>query len=828
MSLRTARKNVVTRAVMIALAATSMTTVQAIAQEGAEEVERIAVTGSRINRTDVETASPVTVISSDFIAKSGFTSVQEILSMQPAASGMSLGATSNNGSGGSATVNLRGMGVQRTLVLLNGRRMVASGTGADSSVDLNTIPVSMIQSIEILKDGASAVYGSDAIAGVVNIITKKDFEGTEITADGSITDKGDGESGGFSILHGSELAGGNIVVGVQYSNRGEVIQSDRDFVPAGKSSFVPGGSLGGMVPDAEGGWRELEDSDKYDYTDDSYAQTPNELLSLFTTFNTEIADDTELSIDFMYTRRESNQQMAPQPANIDLNVCQPGQYNIGNCINVGEVLIPELDTLNYRRRMTDAGPRIYAQETDTYRASVGLVGYLSNDTQWDMSATYGRNDSKDSVANSIHAANMEDSIYNHQDDWFSGTPMDNDFLASEGVMYTEQNEGGNEQFTLAAGFSGINESDIGYAVGVESRFESGYYTPDLITQLGQSTASQQDPTEGNYSVQSLYGEISVPVTDSFTVEAATRYDNYSTFGGAATWKLGATYSITDGLMLRAVAATGFRAPSVSELFGGNSGSFDYLSDPWENAQDAQIEVNYTSDPDLQPEESESFTAGVVWEITDGLSTTVDYWKFDITNAISRVNVQAEMNKCIDGDQVACATININKDGQGELDDMTSALTNIGQQNTSGIDWNVSYTAGIFRVMLDTTYLIEFVEDGISYEGTIDGNMGGYSQLKTNLTVSADITEDLNLLYTANYIQGMDGDDGGDFFTTDDVIYHNISTAYHINDAWQVTGGIKNLFDTEPEEVPNGNDMNTVPNIYDVIGRTFFVNTTYKF
>ena len=821
MSLRTARKNVVTRAVMIALAATSMTTVQAIAQEGAEEVERIAVTGSRINRTDVETASPVTVISSDFIAKSGFTSVQEILSMQPAASGMSLGATSNNGSGGSATVNLRGMGVQRTLVLLNGRRMVASGTGADSSVDLNTIPVSMIQSIEILKDGASAVYGSDAIAGVVNIITKKDFEGTEITADGSITDKGDGESGGFSILHGSEVAGGNIVVGVQYSNRGEIIQSDRDFVPPGESSFIPGGTLGGMMPDGNGGFKPRDES--YDYTDDSYAQTPNELLSLFTTFNTEIADDTELSIDFMYTRRESNQQMAPQPANIDLDTdLLDDKYTDQFKDEDGNTP----DTLNYRRRMTDAGPRIYAQETDTYRASVGLVGYLSNDTQWDMSATYGRNDSKDSVANSIHAANMEQSIYNHQDDWFSGDPMDNDFLASEGIMYTEENQGGNEQFTLAAGFSGINESDIGYAIGVESRFESGYYTPDLITQAGESTASQQDPTEGNYSVQSLYGEISVPVTDSFTVEAATRYDNYSTFGGAATWKLGATYSITDGLMLRAVAATGFRAPSVSELFGGNSGSFDYLSDPWGNAQDAQIEVNYTSDPDLQPEESESFTAGVVWEITDGLSTTVDYWKFDITNAISRVNVQAEMNKCEGGDLVACETINITP--TGDLSEMTSALTNIGQQNTSGIDWNVSYTAGIFRVMLDTTYLLEFVEDNISYEGTIDGNMGGYSQLKTNLTISADITEDLNLLYTANYIQGMEGVDYGDVFTTDDVIYHNISTAYHINDAWQVTGGIKNLFDTEPEEVPNGNDMNTVPNIYDVIGRTFFVNTTYKF
>jgi len=835
MSLRTARKNLVNRAVMISLAAASVTSIQAFAEEGIEEVERIAVTGSRINRTDIETASPVTVISSDFITKSGFTSVQEILSMQPAASGMSLGSTSNNGSGGSATVNLRGMGVQRTLVLLNGRRMVASGTGADSSVDLNTIPVSMIQTIEILKDGASAVYGSDAIAGVVNIITKKDFQGTEITADGSITDKGDGESGGFSILHGSEVAGGNLVVGAQYSNRGEVIQSDRDFVPAGQSSYIPEGSLGGMVPNGDGTFRDYDkEQDSYDYTTSSYAQTPNELLSLFTNFNSEIADDTELSVDLMYTRRESNQQMAPQPAAIELDRTKLSEdYN--NQFDYFDKDGEPIDTLTYKRRMTDAGPRIYEQTTDTYRASIGLTGFLSNDSQWDMSATYGRNDSKDSVANSIHAGNMEKSIYAHEDMWFKNDGITNEFLTSEDIMYTEKNEGGNEQFILAAGYSGVNEHDIGYAVGVESRFESGYYTPDLITQAGESTAAKQAPTEGNYSVQSIYGELSVPVTDSFTIEAATRYDNYSTFGGAATWKLGATYNVTDGLMFRAVAATGFRAPSVSELYGGDTGSYDYLVDPWateENPQlDQQIKVNYTSDADLKPEESESFTAGVVWEVTEGLSTTMDYWQFDITNAIARVDVQNELDKCKAGDPVACTTINISSDGN--LTEMTAALTNVGQQNTSGIDWNISYTAGIFRVMLDTTYLLEFEEGGVSYEGSIDGNMGGYSQLKSNLTVSADLSEDWNLLYTANYIQGMDGagwnyNNEWEEFTTGNVVYHNISSAYHINDDWQVTGGIKNLFDTEPETVYGGNDMGTVPNIYDVVGRTFFVNTSYKF
>ena len=821
-------KSLINRAVILGIAASSVTTVQAFAQDGADEIERIAVTGSRINRTDIETASPVTVISSDFIVKSGYTSVQEILSAQPAASGMSLGASSNNGSGGSATVNLRGMGVQRTLVLLNGKRMVASGTGANSSVDLNTIPVSMIKTIEILKDGASAVYGSDAIAGVVNIITKKDFQGTELKAEGSITDKGDGESGGFSILHGTEVAGGNLVVGVQYSNRGEVIQSDRDFVPPGESSFIPEGSLGGQVPDGNGGWKDRDSS--YDYTQDSYAQTPNELFSLFSSFNTEIASDTELSADFMYTRRDSNQQMAPQPANIDLEISKlDSKYTDHFRDENGDFTNDKgepIDELNYRRRMVDAGPRIYEQITDTYLASIGLNGYLDNDDQWHMSATYGRNDSKDKVQNSIHAGNMEQSIYDNQNIWFSGEPISHDFLTSQGVMYTEENEGGNEQFTLAAGYSGVSENDIGYAFGVESRFESGYYTPDEITQAGESTAAQQDPTEGNYSVQSMYGEVSIPVTDAFTVDAATRYDKYSTFGGATTWKLGATYRFTEAFMLRAVAATGYRAPSVSELYGGNSGSYDYLSDPWDNELDDQILVNYTGDENLQPEESESFTFGAVWEITEGLSTTLDYWQFDITNAIARVNVQEKLNACEAGDLEACNSINITPDGN--LSNMTSTLTNIGEQNTSGIDWNISYNIDMFTVALDTTYLLEFTEDGISYEGQIDGNKGGYSQLKSNLSVTAQVTEDLSLLYTANFIQGMEGNAWGDAYKTDNVVYQNVSAAYFINNDWQVTGGIKNIFDTEPEEVPNGNDMNTVPNIYDVVGRTFFISTSYRF
>ncbi|PAJ74735.1 hypothetical protein CJF42_08915 [Pseudoalteromonas sp. NBT06-2] len=381
---------------------------------------------------------------------------------------------------------------------------------------------------------------------------------------------------------------------------------------------------------------------------------------------------------------------------------------------------------------------------------------------------------------------------------------------------------------MAAGLNGVTESELGYAVGIENRFESGFYIPDLVTQSGESTSVQQDPTSGDYSVQSVYVELSLPVTDELTVEAATRFDNYSTFGSAVTWKLGATYSFNDEFMLRSVVATGFRSPSVAELYSGNSGSFDYLTDPWGNEQDAQILVNRTGGKDLDAEKSESFTFGVVWEIADGLSSTIDYWSFDITDAISRLNVQEQMNSCYVGDQVACSSINITIDG--DLDNLTSALINVGSQETSGIDLNLSYRQDMFKVALDATYLIEFIEDGVSYEGFIDPNFGNYSKVKANLSVDVNVTDDLTLLYNAQYIQGMDGNDPYEngAYSTDDVIYHHVSATYSMNDQWTVNGGVKNLLDTDPEYMSNGSDMNTDSSIYDVIGRTFFMSTSYKF
>src|SRR5437868_8422261 len=206
--------------------ATGTTGAQAAGKRAAEE--EITVTGSRIRRKDLTTPAPVTVISREQVVASGKVSIGDYLQSLPE-QGNSINTAVNNGGDGSTRVNLRGLGDSRTLVLLNGRRMVPGGTGADSSVDLNSIPTATIERIEVLKDGASAVYGSDAIAGVVNIITRKNYRQTDLGEYTGMSQHGDGTLYDFSVTTGTGGDRGNITFSAGYSNQQPTWAGDRDW-----------------------------------------------------------------------------------------------------------------------------------------------------------------------------------------------------------------------------------------------------------------------------------------------------------------------------------------------------------------------------------------------------------------------------------------------------------------------------------------------------------------------------------------------------------------------------------------------------------------------
>ena len=881
------------------------------ADEGADKVERIEVTGSRIKRADMETASPVTVIDASSIISSGATSIDDVLRNMTSAGGAMTNAAVNNGSGGNARINLRGLGSNRTLVLVNGRRMIASGTGAASTVDLNTIPVSMIQRVEVLKDGASAVYGTDAIAGVVNVILKRDFEGFEVNVQTGLSGQGDADETSIDFTLGNTFDKGNIVINGQYTKRGEASQADRDFsdcpiaetsdgsaLYCAGSSYSQGGHIWGdknhgIVGTGEGGayavgdsgyygeyvadpktgkpkWQGFDDksvpdlsglggqyhdftnADRYNYSETSYLSTPMERLNLSLSGTYELTDSILFFSEAMYSKRWSNQQMAPQPIWNSSAWAYDSSWMTKDLVG----LVQEGEKLDYGRRVVESGNRYFSQTVDTVRIVVGLEGEFDNGWAWDVSYNKGKNDSVDTLANLHNLGSIDDAVMNKEFD-----PFDQASWVGESIspyIYTELNSGGSELDIASATLSGelmeLPAGFLGFAAGYEYRKESAHYTPDSLTSQGLANDPRVEPTAGEFDVNELYAELAIPLlsnlplAEQVDLSAAIRYFDYSTFGDDTTWKLGLTWRMTDDLMFRGGMSTAFRAPTVSELYGGKSPSFEQIKHP--ATPQTQAEVTVGGNPLLTPEEADITTLGLVYSpnFVEGLSFTVDYYDIEITNTITSVDDNYVANQCLDANgslintgTALCQASNIAIDGTGRIS-FDNGLQNIGQTNTAGYDINVAYVfegLGLdWKAGLDTSILEEYEEfdqDGVAvdYRGFITGGAGAYAKLKTNFNLTAT-GDSWSATYEARYIDGMDSfackDDPSECYapSVDSVIYHDISATYDLTSNVRLSGGVNNVLDEEPPYYSGNNDSNTDPYTYDVLGRYFFVRASVKF
>ena len=870
------------------------------ADEAVKSIEKIQVTGSRIKRSDMETASPVTLIGADEIRASGATSVDSVLQQMTATGGAMTNPGVNNGSGGNASINLRGLGSQRTLVLVNGRRMINSGTGAASTVDLNTIPVSMIKQIEVLKDGASAVYGTDAVAGVVNIILKNDFEGLDLNVNSAMTSKHDATENSIDFTVGTSFDKGNIVFGAQYTNRGEASQANRGFsdcpIEEGSNGFYCGGSSfseGGHIQNSltagilnkkgeieqtgiaddsglsglGGLHRYSAENDSYNYARSSYLYTPMNRLNITGLGTYELSDDTSFFSEFTYTKRWSEQQLAPQPINFKFayDPSTMGNSLLGQTFDKRQVANNAFvkdakgdyvttatnyaagDPISYRRRMSESGTRNYTQTVDTVRIVVGAEGVI-NDYSWDLSANFGRNDSVSKTSNlhnvSALKADVEAGNFNPLDeaDWVQSNVSE--------YIYKEQESGGSQLFIVSGSLSGeMFELPAGYAAfaaGIEHRQEKAWQDPDSIAAQGLGNDPRVDPTSGGFNVDEAYVEFAIPLlanapfADSVELSAAIRAFDYSTFGSDNTWKLGLTWRATDELMMRAVRSTAFRAPTVDELYSGKAISYDGVTFP---GADDQAEVTVGGNAALTPEEADTLTFGVVYEPQwlDGFSMTLDYYDIEIENAISTYTSQFVVDQCINPNGTGTTLCEntgalIRTDGRIVFNNQ---LRNIGSEKTSGIDLNLKYSfdaLGLaWKTGLDTTYLDEYVVDTgavIDYQGYITNGKGGYADLKSNLhvTVSGDTWD---ATYEARYVAGMDSFtcrlDQSECIapTTPSVVYHDISGSYMINDVVTVSAGINNMFDKQPPYYTGNYSANTDPYTYDVLGRRLFAGVNIK-
>jgi len=608
--------------------------------ESADRLDEVVVTGSRIKRTDRETGQPVLTLSRETIEKSGFTSVGDVV-QRLAEVGPSINSQFNNGGDGSTTVDLRNLGEQRTLVLLNGRRWVP---GIGGAVDLNTIPTAVIETIEILKDGASTIYGSDAIAGVINIITRRDFDGARASGFIGESSEGDGRRYAADFTFGVNGERGNITVSASFTKEEEIRAGDREIsrVPnfglsplATGSSTTPLGRYGvtGLpgtqtntgpqsgVANTRGQFRAYDpNNDAYNFAPDNYLQTPQERSSIFAQGRYDIFENVSFNTHMLYNNRKSAQELAPMPV-----VLGPG-FGAGLA---GTLTIAANNAFNpfgapvtrIQRRFNEAGPRRFVQDVDTFRFGGGFSGSLEfADRFFDWEAGYSytinkQNQTTEGLFNVARIRSALSAIDNPATAAFDpvcvtpgattvtaattvGGCVPLNILGGPGaitpaminyITFTAQDKLETETRNYFANLSGtiltLPAGDLGFSVGYEYRKEEGFDLPDAIIAAGETTGNSRLPTGGSYSLDEFYAEFAIPLladaplAQQLEAKFAVRYSDYSNFGDTTNFAAGFQWKPIDDLKVRGNYNQGFRAPNILELFRGRSDNFGALADP---------------------------------------------------------------------------------------------------------------------------------------------------------------------------------------------------------------------------------------------------------
>jgi iron complex outermembrane recepter protein len=628
--------------------------------------EDIIVTGSRIRRDPLNQDSPVVTLDQTSLAQTGLSAIADILQRLPSASGGLNTKVNNSGNignppdgggvgAGSAEIDLRYLGAKRTLVLVDGLRFVngASASGIPSTVDLNTIPANMIERIEVLQSGQSPLYGSDALAGVVNVITKSSQKGLHASAQFGTFRQGDGHTQDYNASYGINADGTSIVFGASYVKQDAVRTRDRAISqfpnpgqtsctdPIGGCSSAPvlgrydvnGQSLTLRAPVigrkpiydptlVGGDFTNFSAAARFNFSPFNYFLTPSERYGAFVNIKQELTSDINLRVKAVYAHRTSQNQAAflplfigPDAGNGNLldtiTIDASNPYNPFGTLSAGNPGDPPANYSTVRRRLVEAGQRTYTQNVNTMSITGGLDGSFQvgeHKWYWDVSAVFGFNDAKQSFTGNVNAANLTRALGPVAACTAPCVPVNifggvgsitADQLAY--ITYTERNRSAQELQDYTANLSGnlfdLPAGPIGFAVGYEHRYQKGSYDPDPITAAGLSSDIPSLPARGSYNSDELYGELRVPLLKdtpffhSLEIDGAVRHSNFSRSGSSTTYTGSGSWKPVRDLLFRGSYAKGFRAPAIGELFGAASRADAPIDDPCTNVPGSPWALN---------------------------------------------------------------------------------------------------------------------------------------------------------------------------------------------------------------------------------------------
>ncbi|WP_341501241.1 TonB-dependent receptor [Gallaecimonas sp. GXIMD4217] len=858
-------------AVTAALGAYTMP--QAMAADGAQdEVERIEVTGSHIRRADLEGPSPVLYIDAKDIEKSGARDVAELLHKLPVNGSGSFtpqGNDSDSTSNGAAAISLRGLGADSTLVLLNGRRVAvnAFAQGINTSfVDINTIPVAAIERIDVLKDGASAIYGSDAIAGVVNIILKKDFDGMEVNAMVGDTTDGGGAEQNASMLWGHGDGQAHTTIILDYFKRDGAFYRDRDYTQSANQTARGGpdfrsssGNPGSYIPATIGADGSiLPKSDDFDWTPDpncpAGSSHPNFCLFDYAPFMSLNPSTERAGLMLMHEREISDEIIGFLEANIQHNKSDVfgapspsfGEFYMladNPLFTSGEATNPfPGEDITMRRRTTEAGPRHKKVEADNQRLVLGLDGAMKS-IDWKLSYTYSRSRNHEfGLGGFVQSSRLQDAI-NAGD--FNPLARTQDAAVIDDISVNTTRSGKSVTEAVNGQISGytfeLPGGDTQYALGFEYRDEKIEDNPDELFLRGEVFGTEATAAKGDRDQYSIFGELAMPVTEQLDVQLALRYEHYSDFGSDTNPKVAFSYRPMDNMMLRGSWGTAFRAPSLVQLGLGPTQESPLLIDSLRCPQTGLAEdcdpmertVILAGNPDLEPEESDSFNVGMVWEPMDDLEVVIDYWNYDQDNLIDsdtqfRLN-QFNAGASLDGFDVVREPASAGVPGR--IFQIFDRYNNLGGQETDGIDLDLKYNLAsglgdwVFAYRL--TWVNDFTE--IKADGTEIDLTGGWQHPEYRWTASADWQQgDWAAAARLNYIGEYDDDrEAGATGTVDSMTTLDLSVSYIGSDKWSVTLGANNLFDEEPP-FSSADFMGYDKDTHSAQGRFVYLKAGYRF
>lgn len=634
------------------------------ADDTSTTLEEVVITGSRIRQNPLDVKTPVQIHTEDDMDVTSALNAADYLQQLPI-TGSAINRLNNSsgnlgfppdGAGigaGASEVDLRNLGSKRTLVLVDGRRWIhgSSASGVSGAVDINTIPNNAVKSIEISMDGASTVYGSDAIAGVVNIITQDKYDGFKSSAYYGSYEDGDGESAEVDVSFGAKSDRARMFVDVSWTNEKPVYAGDRKIseyaiqgFPYGLSSGTPEGRLvftdprigqtlsitsyvanphydpncwatGTSTPGCDD-FQPFTLDDRFNWQPYNYLLTPNRRVSLFTKAEYDITDNVMFRMTISYNKRESTSQAAPEPlffgpdagagAILD-NLVWPADHPTNP---FGIELGP--DTLVFTgRRPIEAGPRVFDQTVDTYYFAGGFDGSFQTSGSpiyWDATFIYSENDASQVKHGAFNAQNIAIALgptdvcdatpgcvpFN----WVGPGTMSQEML--DFVTFVQKDRSDQKlydfTFNLTGEFNGFGSAGpIGWAAGFEHRKEDGSFTPDSVVSKGFTAGVPAQPTSGSFNVDELYAEVNVPLwrgegAERFEISGSARYSDYNLFSSDTVFAFGANWAPIESLTLRANYAEGFRAPNIGELFNTGSRFDASITDPCSNAQ-ADVAAN---------------------------------------------------------------------------------------------------------------------------------------------------------------------------------------------------------------------------------------------